>query len=138
MVASILDQVKYVYTECDTNNGRWKVAVPKKPGLCTLKNPHAPERGTKCTFACPEGQFLDIATQKCKECDAGTFSLSGGLRFQSWKKLPNGFDTWGFNPDESNHSVEAEKRCKSSSLFDGSSDKQNQGARRVRSLLYAP
>lgn len=51
-------------------------------------------------FTCPEGQYLNIDTQKCQKCEPGTFSLSGGVRFRTWKDLPSGFSTWGENGDD--------------------------------------
>ncbi|XP_065067296.1 endosome/lysosome-associated apoptosis and autophagy regulator family member 2-like [Rhopilema esculentum] len=105
------NQMKYVYTECDVTNGRWKVGVPLKPELCRMERPPIPERGTQCTFSCPEGQYLDIQSQKCLKCKPGTFSLSGGIRFRSWQTLPSGFLTWGSDPDNDEVSSRSQSKC---------------------------
>jgi len=104
------NQIKYVYTECDINNGRWKVGVPIKPNTCMLDHPPQPERGTDCSFSCPEGKYLNIETQKCTKCKSGTFSLSGGIRFRSWKNIPSGFVSWGTNDDDE-HLKNGKNKC---------------------------
>lgn len=43
-------------------------------------------------FTCSSGQFLDLNdNQECRPCPAGTYSLGGGVRFDDWDKLPDGF-----------------------------------------------
>ena len=61
-------------------------------------------------FTCPEGQYLNIDTQKCQKCQAGTFSLSGGVRFRTWKDLPSGFSTWGENGDDDTGKI-TKRKC---------------------------
>ena len=52
-------------------------------------------------FDCEPGYFFNLAIQACQECPAGTYSLGGGLRFDSWDELPKGFtshsETVGFS-----------------------------------------
>ncbi|ODM99963.1 hypothetical protein Ocin01_06725 [Orchesella cincta] len=43
--------------------------------------------------ACEAGQFLNLTTVQCEDCEAGTYSLGGGLRFDEWDPLPTGFRT---------------------------------------------
>ncbi|XP_035825827.1 endosome/lysosome-associated apoptosis and autophagy regulator family member 2 [Aplysia californica] len=88
-----LDDFKYEYTECDSDGGRWRVSVPKEPGLCQPGNsPSVPERGKECNFACNTGEYLDIqGDQQCHSCPPGTYSLGGGIRFDDWQTLPPGF-----------------------------------------------
>uniref|UniRef100_A0A673CT28 Si:ch211-163l21.8 n=1 Tax=Sphaeramia orbicularis TaxID=375764 RepID=A0A673CT28_9TELE len=74
---------------------RWRVAVPNKPETCTgLPDP---VKGTQCTFSCNEGEFLDMRSQKCQKCAAGTYSLGTGVAFDEWDSLPTGFVTQGMN-----------------------------------------
>lgn len=81
----------YEYTECDKFGGRWRVSVPD-PHKCTGGVPNAPIRGKDCTFTCDAGQYLDIqGDQECHSCPKGTYSLGGGVRFDSWDHLPPGF-----------------------------------------------
>lgn len=40
---------------------------------------------------CPAGQYLDLFTEMCLNCEAGTYSLGGGVRFDEWYTLPPGF-----------------------------------------------
>lgn len=42
-------------------------------------------------FTCSPGQYLDMETEECKPCAAGTYSLGGGERFEEWDQLPPGF-----------------------------------------------
>ncbi|XP_039179264.1 endosome/lysosome-associated apoptosis and autophagy regulator 1 isoform X1 [Crotalus tigris] len=79
----------YEYTACNSLGSRWRVAVPHTPGLCTgLPDPI---KGTKCSFSCKAGEFLDMKNQSCKPCAEGTYSLGTGVRFDEWDELPHGF-----------------------------------------------
>lgn len=46
-------------------------------------------------FSCSEGEFLDMQSQKCQKCAAGTYSLGTGVAFDEWDSLPTGFVTHG-------------------------------------------
>ncbi|XP_062607265.1 endosome/lysosome-associated apoptosis and autophagy regulator family member 2-like [Saccostrea cucullata] len=85
------EDLKYEYTTCDHKGGRWKVQVPIEPEKCTITNPKPPTRGKSCDFTCKPGQYLDMETEECKPCVAGTYSLGGGERFEEWDQLPPGF-----------------------------------------------
>ncbi|KAM9752012.1 endosome/lysosome-associated apoptosis and autophagy regulator 1 isoform 1-T1 [Menidia menidia] len=81
----------FEYTECDVLRSRWRVAVPNKADTCTgLPDP---VKGTDCTFTCNEGEFLDMQSQQCQKCAAGTYSLGTGVSFEEWDSLPVGFVT---------------------------------------------
>ncbi|KAG7519937.1 hypothetical protein JOB18_019311 [Solea senegalensis] len=83
----------FEYTECDVLGSRWRVAVPNKANACTgLPDP---VKGTQCTFSCSEGEFLDMQSQECQKCAAGTYSLGTGVAFDVWDSLPTGFITYG-------------------------------------------
>ncbi|XP_018610008.1 UPF0577 protein KIAA1324 isoform X1 [Scleropages formosus] len=83
----------FEYTECDVLGSRWRVAVPNKPDTCTgLPDP---VRGTQCSFSCKAGEFLDMETQECQKCAAGTYSLGTGVGFDEWDTLPPGFFSYG-------------------------------------------
>ncbi|XP_033008391.1 UPF0577 protein KIAA1324 homolog isoform X2 [Lacerta agilis] len=85
----------YEYTACDSQGSRWRVAVPHNPGICTgLPDPI---KGTKCSFSCKAGEFLDMKNQSCKPCAEGTYSLGTGIRFDEWDELPHGFDNKATN-----------------------------------------
>ncbi|KAM9771600.1 endosome/lysosome-associated apoptosis and autophagy regulator family member 2-like [Syngnathus typhle] len=79
----------YQYTECDSTGSRWRVAIPLNPGTCSGLPP--PSRGTDCSFSCSAGKFLEMSTQSCTPCAAGSYSLGSGLRFDQWDALPGGF-----------------------------------------------
>ncbi|XP_057676462.1 endosome/lysosome-associated apoptosis and autophagy regulator 1 [Corythoichthys intestinalis] len=85
----------FEYTECDVLGSRWRVAIPNKAQTCT--DLPDPVRGTQCTFSCNEGEFLDMQTQLCQKCAAGTHSLGSGVAFDEWDHLPTGFATFGTN-----------------------------------------
>lgn len=48
-------------------------------------------------FSCNEGEFLDMQSQQCRKCAAGTYSLGTGIAFDEWDRLPSGFVTHGVN-----------------------------------------
>lgn len=48
-------------------------------------------------FSCNEGEFLDMQSQQCRKCAAGTYSLGTGIAFDEWDRLPSGFVTQGVN-----------------------------------------
>ncbi|XP_017323848.2 endosome/lysosome-associated apoptosis and autophagy regulator 1 [Ictalurus punctatus] len=90
----------YEYTDCDVLGSRWRVAIPNKPDTCTgLPDP---VKGTHCTFSCKEGEYLDMKTQECQKCAAGTYSLGTGVAFDEWDNLPAGFISHGINMDIGN------------------------------------
>uniref|UniRef100_A0A8C8DLK7 Endosome-lysosome associated apoptosis and autophagy regulator family member 2b n=1 Tax=Oryzias sinensis TaxID=183150 RepID=A0A8C8DLK7_9TELE len=79
----------FQYTECDSTGSRWRVAIPLDPGSCSDLPP--PTRGTDCSFSCQAGMFLEMSTQQCTPCAAGSYSLGSGLRFDQWDAIPVGF-----------------------------------------------
>uniref|UniRef100_A0A665V0G9 UPF0577 protein KIAA1324-like n=1 Tax=Echeneis naucrates TaxID=173247 RepID=A0A665V0G9_ECHNA len=102
----------YQYTECDSTGSRWRVAIPLNPGSCSDLPP--PTRGADCSFSCPAGQFLEMSTQKCTPCAAGSYSLGSGLRFDQWDTIPAGFTSLAsfLDPGPNGEEVQA---CNSSS-----------------------
>nr|XP_004558730.2 UPF0577 protein KIAA1324 homolog [Maylandia zebra] len=90
----------FEYTECDVLGSRWRVAVPNKADICTgLPDP---VKGTQCTFSCNEGEYLDMQSQQCQKCAAGTYSLGTSVAFDEWDSLPTGFVTHGVITNEGN------------------------------------
>ncbi|XP_076859843.1 endosome/lysosome-associated apoptosis and autophagy regulator 1 [Brachyhypopomus gauderio] len=87
----------FEYTDCDVLGSRWRVAIPNKPETCTgLPDP---VKGTHCTFTCKEGEYLDMKSQECQKCTAGTYSLGTGEAFEEWEALPTGFLSYGGSMD---------------------------------------
>uniref|UniRef100_A0A8C5PKK2 Endosome-lysosome associated apoptosis and autophagy regulator family member 2 n=1 Tax=Leptobrachium leishanense TaxID=445787 RepID=A0A8C5PKK2_9ANUR len=83
------DEYHYEYTECDSTQSRWRVAVPNEGKTCGgLPDP---EKGKECTFSCAAGEYLDIKTQLCVKCGTGTYSLGTGIKFDEWDTIPSGF-----------------------------------------------
>uniref|UniRef100_A0A8B9LQA0 Si:ch211-163l21.8 n=1 Tax=Astyanax mexicanus TaxID=7994 RepID=A0A8B9LQA0_ASTMX len=90
----------FEYTDCDVQGSRWRVSIPNKPDTCTgLPDP---VKGTHCTFTCNEGEYLDMKTQECQKCAAGTYSLGTGVAFDEWDSLPAGFISQGINMEFGN------------------------------------
>ncbi|XP_075886031.1 endosome/lysosome-associated apoptosis and autophagy regulator family member 2-like isoform X2 [Nelusetta ayraudi] len=102
----------YQYTECDSTGSRWRVAIPLKPGSCSDLPP--PTRGTDCSFSCPAGMYLEMTSQQCTPCVAGSYSLGSGLRFDQWDAIPAGFTNLAsfLDPGPNGEDVQA---CNSSS-----------------------
>lgn len=106
----------YEYTECDSAGGRWRVSVPR-PNICVGGAPNPPIRGKGCEFTCEAGQYLNIqGDQECHPCPAGSYSLGGGLRFEVWDDLPEGFTNKveGFSGlafSHNSHSHHRERNC---------------------------
>ncbi|XP_057180857.1 UPF0577 protein KIAA1324-like homolog isoform X1 [Triplophysa rosa] len=81
----------FEYTECDSTGSRWRVAIPHRQGSCT--GLPEPVRGTDCTFSCEAGEFLEMSSQQCTSCAAGSYSLGSGVRFDQWDSIPAGFSS---------------------------------------------
>uniref|UniRef100_A0A8B9LMZ8 Si:ch211-163l21.8 n=1 Tax=Astyanax mexicanus TaxID=7994 RepID=A0A8B9LMZ8_ASTMX len=95
-----LSDYHFEYTDCDVQGSRWRVSIPNKPDTCTgLPDP---VKGTHCTFTCNEGEYLDMKTQECQKCAAGTYSLGTGVAFDEWDSLPAGFISQGINMEFGN------------------------------------
>ncbi|KAG7283861.1 hypothetical protein CRUP_034048 [Coryphaenoides rupestris] len=90
----------FEYTECDVLESRWRVAVPNKLDTCTALPD--PVKGTQCTFSCSHGEFLDMSSQSCQKCAAGSYSLGTGVAFDEWDvdRLPAGFVSHGVSINE--------------------------------------
>uniref|UniRef100_A0A8C4NMI3 Endosome-lysosome associated apoptosis and autophagy regulator 1 n=1 Tax=Dicentrarchus labrax TaxID=13489 RepID=A0A8C4NMI3_DICLA len=96
--SNITSDYHFEYTECDVLGSRWRVAVPNKADICTgLPDP---VKGTQCTFSCSEGEYLNMQSQQCQKCAAGTYSLGTGVAFDEWDSLPSGFVTHGMNTND--------------------------------------
>ncbi|CAG7786969.1 unnamed protein product [Allacma fusca] len=78
------------FTECDASGGRWRVAIPSIECEGTSPPIH-PKRLNDCYKSCRAGQFLNLTSLECEDCEKGTYSLGGGLRFEEWDPLPAGF-----------------------------------------------
>ena len=44
-------------------------------------------------ISCDAGYYFDLGDLTCRMCRPGTFSLGGGLLFDTWDELPEGFYT---------------------------------------------
>ncbi|XP_067928541.1 endosome/lysosome-associated apoptosis and autophagy regulator family member 2-like isoform X2 [Watersipora subatra] len=86
------EQLHYRYTECEADNSRWRVSVPKPTEHCSVANSNVPVPGPKCGSSCPVGQYLNISgDQTCKNCPAGSYSVGNGIRYDQWETLPEDF-----------------------------------------------
>ncbi|KAK5876634.1 hypothetical protein CesoFtcFv8_025968 [Champsocephalus esox] len=105
-------EYNYQYTECDSTGSRWRVSIPVTPNSCSDLPP--PTRGTDCSFSCPAGKFLEMSTQQCTPCLAGSYSLGSGLRFDQWDAIPAGFTNMAsfLDPGPNGEDIQA---CNSSS-----------------------
>jgi len=64
-------------------------------------------------FTCEPGKYVDIDTQQCKECAAGTFSLGGGVRYEDFDAavgLPHAFTITNRSPLQRTSSDECDKK----------------------------
>nr|CAD7428449.1 unnamed protein product [Timema monikensis] len=91
----------YELTECDLENGRWRVRVPSY-SLCADTTPSPAKRIDNCRISCEAGYYFDLGDLTCRMCRPGTFSLGGGVLFDTWEDLPQGFytqvDRYGWQP----------------------------------------
>ncbi|CAJ0931488.1 unnamed protein product, partial [Mesorhabditis belari] len=81
---------RYEYTQCSETGERWRVGIPREKSDCRGGVPQ-PEKGLNCSFSCRPGSYLDLETQKCRPCNAGSYSLGGGARFEEFTHFPAGF-----------------------------------------------
>lgn len=44
-------------------------------------------------FSCEAGEFLEMSSQQCTSCAAGSYSLGSGVRFDQWDSIPAGFSS---------------------------------------------
>ena len=58
---------------------------------------------------CDGGSYLAMDTQKCKECEPGTYSMGNTAKYEEWSSLPDGFTT--AEQDISLGFVSAEGNC---------------------------
>lgn len=112
------NQLTYQFTECDSAEGRWRVAVPKDPTVCEASE--VPVRQKDCTYTCDPGHYVDVTskTLECKVCPKGTYSVGGGVRFSSWVTLPTGFESrvtgahyQGYDYDSEYFTAKESKNC---------------------------
>lgn len=61
------EDLKYEYTTCDDNGGRWKVEVPIEPGKCSITGPKAPVRGKSCGKLSVPGQLEHYSEEGAKK-----------------------------------------------------------------------
>lgn len=87
------DDFHYEFTECDTTGGRWRVSVPAAD-TCEGGNPRPPRRTQGCSVSCDPGWYFNVGELECAPCPNGTYSLGGGVRYDSWQVLPTGFSAY--------------------------------------------
>ncbi|KAK3864258.1 hypothetical protein Pcinc_028364 [Petrolisthes cinctipes] len=83
----------YEFTECDHKGGRWRVSVPE-PGVCQGGTPNPPKRTADCSVSCDPGWYFDLSELVCEMCPNGTYSLGGGVHYETWEHLPEGFSSY--------------------------------------------
>lgn len=124
----------YEYTECDSTESRWRVAIPQNPGSCT--GLPQPVRGTECTFSCKAGEFLEMSAQECTQCAAGSYSFGSGVRFDQWDSLPAGFSSLATSL-ENNPREDERFTCNSSSWLPQGNYLESNRDECTVSLIYA-
>ncbi|KAH7723582.1 Protein Y73F8A.5 [Aphelenchoides avenae] len=92
------DEFLYKYTECDHHGERWRIAVPKTHSL-QCDNVPPPQPGVNCSFSCSAGRYLDMESQECRVCPAGTYSLGDGVRYEEFTQFPPGFSVENYVDD---------------------------------------
>ncbi|KAL4226884.1 hypothetical protein ACF0H5_014862 [Mactra antiquata] len=86
------DDYKFEYTQCNTDGERWRVSVPKTNDCnAVMANYNLPVKGTDCNKECEGGQFLNMDSQECEACPAGTYSSGSNAFLDDWETLPKGF-----------------------------------------------
>ncbi|CAL4108298.1 unnamed protein product [Meganyctiphanes norvegica] len=83
----------YEFTECDETGGRWRVSIPNA-GSCTGGSLSSPTRIHDCSVSCQPGFYFNVSSISCTACPSGTYSLGGGVHFDSWTDLPKGFSKY--------------------------------------------
>ncbi|XP_050739422.1 endosome/lysosome-associated apoptosis and autophagy regulator family member 2-like isoform X2 [Eriocheir sinensis] len=87
------EDFQYEFTECDTDGGRWRVSVPKVE-TCEGGDPLPPRRTDGCSVSCEPGWYFNVGELECRRCPNGTYSLGGGVKYDSWQTLPAGFNAY--------------------------------------------
>ncbi|KAM4747919.1 endosome/lysosome-associated apoptosis and autophagy regulator family member 2 [Rhinophrynus dorsalis] len=124
----------FEYTECDSSGSRWRVAVPN----VACSGLPDPVKGKECTFSCASGEFLEINTQLCSKCEAGTYSLGTGIKFDEWDKMPPGFSNVAtFMENTAEFSVSKPDSCDNSSWIPRGNYIESNSDDCTVSLIYA-
>lgn len=75
-------EFNFEYTQCDGSGERWRIAIPKNHGdICENT---IPAKSVNCSFTCQNGHYLDIQSQECRICPAGTYSLGNATRYEEF------------------------------------------------------
>ncbi|KAF4529029.1 hypothetical protein B566_EDAN017484 [Ephemera danica] len=96
-----VNEFHFELTECDATGGRWRVVIPNSSygsnsGSCdvNLQDPrYAPTRINTCQLSCNAGNYFSVSNLTCSLCDPGTFSLGGGVLYDTWDTIPEAFHT---------------------------------------------
>ena len=79
-----------VYSDCRDG---FRTAFFTKPlqVLCQGGAPlPEPVQSLRCDKSCQSGSHLPVGERECLTCPAGTFSIGGGVRIETWKEWPHG------------------------------------------------
>ncbi len=76
-----------------------------------ITNP-PPVTGLSCTIACLSGSYLPIGSTQCQPCQAGTFSIGGGVHIETWKDWPHGITATNYCLGRYNKSEVKGASCK--------------------------
>ncbi|KAL2295473.1 hypothetical protein Nmel_017886 [Mimus melanotis] len=60
------------------------------------------------------GEFLEMQTQMCRPCAAGTYSLGTGVRFDEWDEVPHGFANVATNMEVDDSFGDVAENCTAS------------------------
>uniref|UniRef100_A0A0N5BZG8 Ephrin_rec_like domain-containing protein n=1 Tax=Strongyloides papillosus TaxID=174720 RepID=A0A0N5BZG8_STREA len=93
------DEYEYQFTNCNSKDERWRIALPKNSNKTCLNLPK-PVGGINCNFYCSSGHYFSMETLKCQKCKEGTYSLRNGARYEYFDKgLPSEFIIENYKTD---------------------------------------
>ncbi|GAU93556.1 hypothetical protein RvY_05482 [Ramazzottius varieornatus] len=87
------NDIKFEITQCDKDNGFWRVAVPVNESLLCSPSSKPPLRVHGCDTFCPAGHYYSVEALECSPCKAGTYSSGNAQIYDDWPEIPSGFST---------------------------------------------
>lgn len=108
--ACTVDDFTGYYTEC-VDNVRSAFFRPTHPGVCNGGFQPSPVHNISCSIPCDKGYYLPVGADQCVLCHAGSFSIGGGYRLESWRTWPQGLVARSFCTSALTHALLPDSEC---------------------------
>ncbi|KAL9649072.1 hypothetical protein ABK040_008449 [Willaertia magna] len=108
--------LSYSFTVCDPiTNTKSLFYYLNPPAVCTGLEVPPPVSGIPCEMDCTDGKYLDVNTQTCQPCQAGSYTTktSGTIIYENFSKYINssGFTNLPYGMTTFCTATNSQKRC---------------------------